>query len=1053
MKKAIEYFVRFPILSNLLTIFVVFLGIYSAFHMRKSFFPNQRVKDIYVTVAYPGASPEEMEEGITLKVEEAIKAVPGIEEIRSTSSENSANIHIEAIKGYDIDEVLTDIENSVNTINSFPENAEKPKVYKQKPVDACVYFSLYGDVDLMELRERAKKVEDDLLSTGFISQVDVFGYPELEFSIEVNENTLHRYSLTIDEITEAIRRNNRDLSGGSIKTSDEEILIRSRNKKTTAYDIGKIVVRAQPDGRLVRVEDVSTIKFQFADTPNKTLLNGRPSVSIQVNQLPEEDILEIVNFCRAYADTYNEENETTKITITRDRSISLKQRIYLLLENGFVGLILVIVVLSLFLNTRLSFWVAMGIPISFLGMMYIVHLFDITINQISLFGMILVIGILVDDGIVIAENIHSHTEKGKTPIRATVDGTMEVLPSVFTSVMTTIFAFASFFFLDSRIGEFMSDMAAVVVACLAFSLIEATFILSTHLSHSKQKEKEHKIRAGLNKGINFVRTNIYGKALSWLLKYRWITLSLGFFIWMLITGLISSGKFVRFGMMPNIESDHIFINLDLKPGTREFTTEEYLHMIDQKIWEVNDEMNAERNDNHQIVQTSMIMLGRSETDNGSHTGRIMVHILDGEIRSDMGITNAMVSERIRKAVGPIPQADRFTVGSRNFFGKPVSITLLGKKPEELDLAADELKAGLEKISELKEVIDNNAIGKREITLKPKAKAYALGLDHYEISRQVRQGFFGQEAQRLQIGSDEVKVWVRYPLEDREKRGNLDNMFIQAQGGGLYPLREICDYSIERGVVGIKHMDGAREITIEAEQKDPNSDLTPIQANIDTLLKQIFVKYPSVKEAPSGQAKENAKMVASVGKVAPILAISIILILALTFRSYTQWWMILAMIPLAILSTFIGHWIHDKTFVMMSWFGCLALSGVVINDSVVFLDKYNQNLKEGMTAYEAAFNAGTSRFRAIVLTSITTVAGLFPIIFEKSLQAQFLIPMAISVAYGVLFGTFFILTLFPAIILIYNDIRRIIDYGWEGKWPTAEEVEPAVRELKKLNSEK
>lgn len=1074
MRGIIHFFVKHPIWANALIFFTILTGFISFLNLQRSFFPERRIKDVYVEVAYPGASPDEMQEGITIKVEEALKGIAGIEEVNSTSRENMASIHVVGMKGYDIDDILTDVKNAVDQISSFPDGAEKPNVYKKKPLDPTINLSLHGERSLMELKREAEKIEDDFLNSGHISQISILGLPELEFSIEVSEHNLQKYGLTFAEIRNAIASNNIDISAGEIKSPNEELIIRARSRDKTTEHLKNIAVRANTAGKIIKVKDIADVHFQFAETPNKTLYNGQQSVSINVSKLPEEDIIFITDYIKSFVSNFNDKHDDMSIHVVYDRSVALNQRIDLLTSNGITGLILVLVTLGIFLNGRLAFWVAAGIPISFLGMMILANITGITINQITLFGMILVIGILVDDGIVIAENIYSHTEKGKSPVNAAIDGTMEVLPSVFTSVTTTILAFSVFFFLEGNIGEFISEMAIVVIGCLAFSLIEAALILPAHLNFRKRSYREKSaftimaedigkwvgggkvsIRSRINNGINYVRYTLYGTALTWLMAWRWAAFSLLVFFILVISGM-RAGGIISFSFFPDIDSNNLTVSLELTPGVREGRTEFLLAGVEEHVWGINKTLKEEYG--RDIIVSTRLSIGNAESCSGGHCGTLEIELEDGENRP---ISSAAVAQRIRERTGNIKEAQNFTVGSRQFFGKPVSVRLLSQDKGQLEKAVYAFKDSLRAMSSLNDITDNNLAGKREVILHLKPKAFILGLDYNTVMQQVRSGFFGSEAQRIIVGTDEVKIWVRYPLESRSSIGDLENLRIRTPEGGAYPLHHIADYHIERGVVDIKHYNGKQVIQVEAALRDADEPSGPINDKIgNEILPAITATFPDVSFTYGGQKEDNEKLQASIKKIVPILLMAIFLIITLTFRSVGQPFLVLLMIVPAIFAAQLGHWIENKPVVTMSSFGMIALAGVIINDAVVFTEKFNQNLRAGMTVKEAVYDAGVSRFRAIMLTSITTVVGLYPLIFEKSIQAQFLIPMAITVAYGVLFGTLFILIFYPAILMMANDVRRVLRWFkrlfrmnllwlWNGEkeniWPSREEVEPAVKE--------
>lgn len=1056
MKTVISFFIRYPIWANVIIIMVALLGIVSYLGIKKGFFPELTPRNITIQVSFPGASPEEMEEGVTAKIEEALKGIEGIEEITSVSAENIATVNVKSKKGYDVNEVLTDVKNAVDRISSFPDDAEKPVVFVAKEKGRAITIVLLGDVPLQRLKAAAERIEDDFLSTGFISQITLHGFPDVEISVDVKEETLLRYNLTFDEIVRAIRQNNRDISGGLIRSATEEMLIRSNAKEYEAGEIEKIILRTNADGSIVRVGDVAAVRERFSEDPSKSTYNKKNAVTITVEKLPEEDIMEITRHVRNYVAAFNSANRVMQLTVQQDESDLLRQRLQLLLKNGAMGLALVLITLGIFLNLRVSFWVAASIPFSFLGMFIIGNLLGITINMISLFGMILVVGILVDDGIVVSENIYAHYEKGKSRIQAAIDGTAEVIWPVFASVTTTIVAFCMIFFLEGRIGEFMSEMSIVVISCLAVSLMEAFVILPTHLAYSKGLAKageQGKARQALEHGLDFLRMKIYAPLLRQCIAHKWITMASTAAIMMIIIGLVR-GELIKFTFFPPIERDDLQVSLVLAPGTREVITEKILRDIEDKVWQVNRELSKDRADSLDVILSTKVDMGSAGTETGSHTGSISIKLLDTETRN---MSSFAIAAAVRNRVGGIPEADKFTVGTRQVFGKPVSVSLTSKNLDDLHQVKERLKKKLSGFSALRDITDTDVPGRREIHIKPKPEAYLLGLTQGEIARQIRQGFFGEEIQRLQKGSDEVRVWARYAESDRQSIGKLEAMKIKTPSGQEYPLAQLADYQIQRATIAISRINGAREIRVEADLENQNEPVLPILEHIDkVVMPQILSAFPGVRYAFKGQQEEGTKFASSMQKTVPVILSFMFIIVVLVFRSFSQAAMIFTMIPIGVFCAILGHGIETllhpvvgRPVSILSSYGMLALTGVIINDSIVFLNKFNSLMKEGMSAQDAAYNAGLARFRPILLTSITTVAGLYPLILNKSMQAQFLIPMAISIAYGVLIGTFFTLTYFPAFILLVNDIRRVVRWLISGKIPSREDVEPAVLEKKRL----
>ncbi len=1037
--------------------------------MKKSFFPEISEKEIFVTVFYPGASPKEMEEGVTIRVEEAIRGIVGIKEVNSTSSENVSTVQITTTGEYDIDETLMEVKNAVDGITSFPVDAEKPIVYKQRQATFAFFLGLSGDISKIKLKEYADQIEYKLYNSGIMSQITVGGYPQLEISVEIPEETLLRYNLTFNEVISAISQNNLDISGGQIRSDDEEIMIRSRNRTTAPEEIEEIIIRANPDGTFLKISDVGEVKLQFADVASESMMNGKPSISFNINKLPEEDLGEISAFCKNLVKEFNENHTDAQLYITYDFLEMLKGRLNLLYKNGGVGLILILITLGLFLSLRLSFWVAFGIPASFLSMFILASMYGITINMISLFGMILVIGILVDDGIVIAENIYTKFENGLSPKKAAVEGTLEVVPAVLTSVTTTIVAFSPLFFIEGRM-EFMFEMAFVVIFSLAFSLFEAFFVLPAHLGSSfilRKSQKENtgkKIRNILEKFLDFMRENVYGSVLKFVIKWKYIFIFTPLVLIIITVGLFAGGR-IQATFFPSIPFDQFNADISFKPGSGEKQTLEYLQIIDNAIWEVNEELKEELNDTVDFVNYSFVSTGRAFNgmEIGSHAGNVFVLLRDLE---NSGTSSYEIVQRVQQKTGPLPEAEKFKIAGRHTFGTPVSISLLGDNLDELDAAKDYLISGMKEIKALNNITDVNPAGKREIQLQLKPRAYFLGFTQASLTNQIRQGFFGGQAQRLQRGKDELRVWVRYPKTDRINIGQLENMKIKTMAGD-FPLSELAEYTIDRGPVNIKRFNSNREVRVDADLLNPLDPVPPIIESIKTdILPYIAENYPDVKVEYQGQQRDSNETMEQIQKFFSIAFAIMFLIIVIHFKSFGQGVIIVLMIPLAWLGAMWGHGIEGIPVSMLSTWGMIALSGVIINDAVVFLSKFNSLLLEGVKVKDAVYKTGMARFRAIVLTTITTTVGLYPIILEKSFQAQFLIPLAVSLAYGVLIGTGFILIFFPVLILTLNDLRRTAKWLFSNinlwiklgdknhvlseeeiasirKYPSREEVEKAI----------
>ncbi|MBT6650393.1 MAG: efflux RND transporter permease subunit [Flavobacteriales bacterium] len=1057
MRKLIAYFIKYPIYANAIIIITAIVGFLSLTMMPHSFFPELPPNKVYVNVSYPGASPEEIEEGITTRIEESLNGIEGVEEVTSTSSENFSAVTIEVYEGFEIDDVLTDVKNSVDAIYSFPSGAEKPTVQKQKSRgmggmgNMVGYYALNGPDDLWKLKEKADKIEQDLLNDDEISQIQVIGYAPIIISVEIDEASLLRHNINFDAISTAIKLSNIDISGGSIKTQKDEIIIRSNNRNTNTAGVENIVIFSDRNGDIVRLKDIAKVALEFSDIPMKTFVNGERSISFLIKKTPEEDIKKIANSLEKYIAEFNAENPEFEIITLFQFADMLDQRIETLSNNLFIGLFLVVIILGLFLSFRLSSWVAFGIPFSFIGMISFGLLYGMTINMISLFGMILVVGILVDDGIVIAENIYKHFEKGKTPMKAALDGTMEVVTPVLTSVLTTVFAFSTLLFVGGQM-EMMQEMAFSVIAALLFSLVEAFLVLPSHLASRAVLTENTDSRIGKIKKVVESKVvqlrNWYTKVNTFFVKnYRkhvWTPMAIiVIVVIMLATGVI------RWTFFPSVPFNEVKIEFAYTPGEREFRTEKFLWYIDGIIQVYHQELIEEYNDT--LFTDVSLTVGFTENlgVSGSHVGSLRLAIEENELISTIDISN-----EIQRRIHPDSLAvmEKISVGGFQQFGKAVSISLQSEDDDELKNAVNWLKERISSINMVKEVMDNGGVGNREIHIKLKEKAYALGLNEATVMKQIRQGFFGEEVQRLIVGRDEVKIWLRYPESDRNNIEDLNKVKIKTMGGEMYPLESIANYEYKRGRVKINHINGAKEIRVDANLY--NAEFSgDVNAEIEReYLGLMRNKFPKVSYKVMGQAEEAADSGKRLGIAFLISIILIVLTIALNFKSFYQARLILMVVPIGIFSAILGHGIIGKPFSIMSVWGVIALIGILVNDAVVMLDKYNRNIAEGMNMNDAVISAGTSRFRAIILTTITTFVGLFPLILEKSFQAQFLIPMAISVAFGVLFGTIILLLYFPSLILYFNDMRRARWWLWIGgdTPPTKMDVEPYTKLQKRLN---
>tara|TARA_R110002096_G_scaffold17522_7_gene60627 strand:- start:2043 stop:5237 length:3195 start_codon:yes stop_codon:yes gene_type:complete len=1057
MRRLIAYFIKYGVAVNVVLIGFLLFGVFGILQLKSSYLPLQDAKNISINIAYPGAAPQEIEEGIILKIEDNLKGLKGIDRTTSTARENGGSIAIEIERGEDINVLLAEIKNAVDRVPNFPTGMEPLVVAKQESYRQTIIFAINGEhVNLKTLKTIGRQVENDIRAIEGISQINVSGYPDEEIEIAVRENDLLAYNLTFTEVAAAVSQANILSTGGNIKTEAEDYLIRANNRSYYGIELNNLTVRAKEDGTIVTLQDVATIRDQFSETPNASYFNGNPSVNIEITNTNNEDLLGTAESVNNYIEGFNQKNTGVRIDVVSDNSINLRDRTRLLLENGAMGILLVLIFLSLFLNTRLAFWVALGLPVSFLGMFIFAAYFGITINLVSLFGMIIVVGILVDDGIVISENIYQHYEKGKPRIQAAIDGTIEVLPPIISAILTTILAFSTFLFLDGRIGDIFGEVSLIVILTLVVSLFEALVILPAHIAHSRALEKIKPKTEVKKRGIDkiflklrkfneygdrfmrYLRDNLYSPILKFALRQRFLTFSIFLGIMILTLGAYQGG-IIRSAFFPNLDSDSVSVNLLMPEGANPKITDSIISMVEDASWRVNKTFTKRQTDNKQVVQNIIKNVGP-----GNNKASLTVNLLRGEERdfSAQEITNA-----IRKEVGEVYGVELLTLGSgRNFGGTPVSVSLLGYNTAELKAATAELRTILENNSLLADITDTDPEGIKEINIELKESAYALGLNLRDVMTQIRSGFFGLQAQRFQRGQDEIRVWVRYDRSNRESINDLDDMRIITPNGLRVPFGEIATYKIKRGEESIRHLEGRREIQVNADLADTKASPTEIIADIkNNIMPDILSKYSSITVSYEGQNREANKLSRSANKTIPIVIFLIYVVIAFTFRSYSQPFLLILMIPFSFIAVGWGHFLHDFPINISSMLGIIALIGIMVNDGLVLIGKFNSFLREGLSFDDALYEAGKNRFRAIFLTSLTTIAGIAPLLLEKSRAAQFLQPMAISIAYGIGMATILTLILLPILLSATNSAKVTIKWLITGKKVTKEEVERAIKE--------
>ncbi|MDP2360569.1 MAG: efflux RND transporter permease subunit [bacterium] len=1048
-------------IRNLLTInaiiaLVLIFGVISMRTINRETFPTVIPDQVEISVPFPGASAQEVEEGIILKLEEAIEGIPEIEEVRATAMENMASMLVILRTGASVQDRLQELKNAVDGIVGLPADAERPIVSLQRRVSRVMTLALHGSADRESLRRTAERLREELQDLDAVSLASVQGVPERQIAIEPREADLRRLGLSFDEITRRVRDYSLNLSGGSIKTDVEELRLRVYGRRYEAAQYADIPLRVLPSGAIIRLGDAADVREDWEDRPDALWYQGKTAVTILVEKTNDEDSITIVKAVKQWlAEATNQLPGDLELTIVRDTTIGLRQRIQLLATNGLQGLFLVLFTLTLFLNLRLAAWVALGIPVAYAGMFFLMGFTPATINVMSLFGMILVLGMLVDDGIVVAENIYTMTEQGVPPHEAAIRGTREVIPAVVASISTTVIAFIPFFFMEGRMGMFIWQMALMVILALAFSLLECIFLLPPHLAHSRALRANHKpvgaLRRRINGWIDLVIRRWFSRSLAAILRVHWVTVSIGSSALLLSIGMLTSGR-LPFQFFPRIDQDDVILELRMAAGTRERRTLEVLQELEQVALGMEEWLQAAQPDGQRVLQSMTVELGPQ-----SEQGRVTLRLLDSEVRA---MASQDVVREWRRRLPPVPDAEDLTAGqSGRSFGQPVNLRISGADPAELDRATEWLKARLKQLPALTDIKDNRSLGKRELRLRMKPQGEALGLTLSEAARQVRQAFYGQEILRYQRGKDEIKVWARLGAADRASVEQLRDIRLRTPSGALVPFGEAVDFEIGPSLQEIRHVNGRRVIEVSADVDEKSPGAASVQADLRALvLPELARAHPTIRSAWGGEQEQQAMSSASMRRTFPMALLGIAFILIATFGSLVQMGIVLAMIPLGLVGAILGHLLLGKPLSILSVYGLVGLAGIIVNASVVFVDRINRELELGNSVRDAVYQAGLKRIRPILLTTATTVAGMMPIILQTSRQAQFLIPMAISIAFGLLFGTIFTLYIIPSLYMVTNDLRRLGAYfvnrlagrfvmgepqepgSW---WPTAESLEPAV----------
>ncbi|WP_233073541.1 efflux RND transporter permease subunit [Motilimonas eburnea] len=1035
MHGVIRWFTHNHVAANLMMVLIILLGLQALTQrIPLEVFPSFELDLVSVNVALPGATPAEAEESLAIPIEEAILDIEGIKEITSNSAEGAARVSVEIAAGYDTYRVKDEIKNRIDALNTLPTNAERPVISQTIHQREVISVTVSGELTERELKLLGERVRDDIQGLAGISHVSLESVRPYEISIEVSEQTLREYKLTMAEVSSAVQQGSLDLSGGSIKTLGGEILLRSKGQAYQGRDFGNIVVRTSADGSRLLLRDIATIRDGFEETPIQARFNGKPAVIIEVYRVGQQSAIEVADKVKAYIEQVRPTLPVgVSIDYWRDGSKVVKARLKTLTDSAVQGCILVIILLALFLRPSIAFWVTMGIPVSFMGGLLVMPMLGITLNVISLFAFIMVLGILVDDAIVTGENVYAHQQRGASPLQAAIVGTQEVSVPVTFGILTTIAAFAPLALIEGARGQIFAQIPMVVIPVLLFSLVESKLILPAHLKHirlhSSKPSRFSQWQSRFADGFERFILRFYRPLLAAVLRRRYLAFASALAVAIVIFTMVASG-WTRFVFFPRVPSETARATLVMPAGTAFATTDFYVEKMLDAVTELQDKYRDPSTGKSVILDVFATTGSSGGAGSGDAAkGRVMFELEPPETRTVDVSTNQLVKEW-RALIGPIAGAE--SVSFRAEIGRggaPLDVQLSARDYATLNSASAQLKQQLALYPGVFDIEDSLAKGKTELQLNIKPEAQALGLTLNDLAKQVRQGFYGDQVQRIQRGRDDVKVFVRYPLAERQSLYHLRNMLIRTQSGIAVPFNEVATVATLQSPATITRKDRQRVINIMADVNKETADIEAIKRDLASFLAELTEQHTGLRYSLEGEAKEQSESFTSLAFGLVFVMFAIYALLAIPFKSYSQPFVVMSVIPFGALGAIIGHWLMGMPLTIMSMMGMLALTGVVVNDSLVLVDYINRQRAKGIALQTAVRRAGVARFRAVILTSITTFAGLMPLIFDQSTQAQFLIPMAVSLGFGIIFATLITLLLVPVNYLLLEDMKK----GWRTVW--------------------
>lgn len=1016
-KGPISWMAGNTVAANLLMALFLIGGLFMGFQIKQEVFPEFDLDRVNITVAYPGASPEEVESGIILSLEEAVQDLEGVDEITSTASESFASVSVKALEGTDIMRLWQEVKSEIDRIDTFPDETKKPQVAIASRRRDVISIALYGSVDEQILHETAERVRDQILLNPNITLVDLDGVRNLEIHVEISQENLRRYGITLGDVAQSISRASVELGGGTLKTSGGDILVRVKDRRDYAGEYAKLPIVTEKDGSRVVLSDVANVVEGFEDNDIWATYNGKRAVMIDIYRVGDQTPKQVADAAKKELERMNQTLPGgMHLTILKDRSRIFTQRADLLLKNAGVGLVLVFIFLALFLEVRLAFWVSMGIPISFLGSFLLLSPLSFSINMITMFAFIITLGIVVDDAVVVGENVYHYRRSGMPYLSAAIKGAKEISMPVIFSVLTNMVAFFPMLFVPGIMGKVFKFIPMVVICVFFVSLVESLFVLPAHLSHKHKKALFWPLnhidkwqQAFSRRFERFIRIR-YRAFLQWILSHRYAVLSFGIALFMATAGYISSGR-MGMVMFPKVESDYAYCEATLPFGTPAQT----LLSVERNLIDAAGKVVSENGGNDLSRGTFSQV--------NSNRIRVRVFLTDADKRP---IGTAKVTSLWRKQVGAIPgletisfQSDRGGPGS----GKTLTVRLSHRNKETLDNAGVSLAAMLSGFPSVRDIDDGSANGKRQFDIRLRSAGQRMGLTSRSVANQVRHAFQGTEALSLQRGRNEVTVRVRLPEKERVTEATLEDLILKSPEGEIL-LRDAVDMMPGRAYTSISRTNGRRVISVTADVRPPSRSESVMKTLKQEMIPELVRKFPGLSYSFQGKQAEIRDSLRALITGLALALIAIYGLLAIPFKSYAQPLIIMFCIPFGIIGAVGGHILMGYSLSIMSLFGIIALSGVVVNDSLVLIDWANRKRRKGGTPLNAVMEAGVQRFRPILLTTLTTVGGLAPMILETSRQARFLIPMAISLGFGILFATFITLVMVPSLYMLQEDIKGL-----------------------------